>query len=52
MSKIKVCIVGCGRISTLNVLGYLDNPDAEVIAACDNDLERAGAFADMRFCGI
>ena len=41
MSKIKVCIVGCGRIATLNVLGYKDNPDAEVYAVCDIDEQRA-----------
>lgn len=41
MKKIKVCIVGCGRIATLNVLGYIDNPDAEVYAVCDLNEQRA-----------
>lgn len=45
MSKIKVCLVGCGRIATLNVLGYKDNPDAELYAVCDLNRERAQAFA-------
>lgn len=44
MSKIKVCLVGCGRIATLNVLGYRDNPDAELYAVCDLNRERAEAF--------
>lgn len=35
MDKINVCIVGCGRISTLNVQGYLENEDANVYAVCD-----------------
>lgn len=41
MNKIKVCIVGCGRIATLNVLGYKDNVDAEVYAVCDINEEKA-----------
>ncbi len=45
MSKIKVCIVGCGRIATLNVMGYKDNEDAEVYAVCDVNEERAKQFA-------
>ena len=45
MEKIKVCIVGCGRIATLNVMGYKDNPDAEVYAVCDINEGRAKEFA-------
>lgn len=41
---INIAIVGCGRIATLNVLGYLDHPDARVYAVCDVDLEKARAF--------
>lgn len=41
MSKIKVCIVGVGRIATLNVLGYMDNPDAEIYAICSRSEEKA-----------
>ncbi|MCK5128798.1 MAG: Gfo/Idh/MocA family oxidoreductase [Clostridiales bacterium] len=41
MSKTNVCIVGCGRISTLNVLGYLDNEDARVYAVCDTNARLA-----------
>lgn len=45
MAKIKVCVVGCGRIATLNCLGYKDNPDAELYAVCDLNRENAEAFA-------
>lgn len=45
MGKIKVCIVGCGRIASLNVLGYRNNPDAEIYAVCDLDLEKAKTAA-------
>lgn len=46
MDKINVCIVGCGRIATLNVLGYRDNPDARLYAVCDLNEEKAKAFAE------
>jgi len=36
-SKLKIGIVGLGRIFTLNVLGYINNPDAELYALCDRD---------------
>ena len=45
MAKLKFCIVGCGRIATLNVLGYKDHPDAEIYAVCDRDRNRAEKFA-------
>jgi len=45
MGKIRSCIVGCGRISTLHVLGYQENPDAEIYAVCDTNLDRAQALA-------
>ena len=43
--KLNVLVVGCGRIATLNVLGYRDNPHARVWALCDLDERRARAFA-------
>lgn len=45
MGKIRVCVVGCGRIATLNVMGYKNHPDAELYAVCDLNRERAEAFA-------
>ncbi|MHA1129673.1 MAG: Gfo/Idh/MocA family protein [Candidatus Helarchaeota archaeon] len=40
-SKLKVAIVGCGRIATLNALGYLNNPDAEIYATVDKKRKKA-----------
>ncbi|WP_276358203.1 Gfo/Idh/MocA family protein [Cohnella caldifontis] len=41
MSLIRVCIVGAGRISALNALGYLEHPDAKIAAVCDLDRSKA-----------
>jgi predicted dehydrogenase len=41
LDRVRVGIIGCGRIATLQVLGYLDHPHAAVAAVCDLDLERA-----------
>ena len=45
MKRLNVCIVGCGRIASLNVLGYQENPGARVYAVCDKDIARARALA-------
>jgi predicted dehydrogenase len=37
LERVRVGIIGCGRISTLQVLGYLDHAHAEVTAVCDQD---------------
>ncbi len=37
ISKLKIGIVGLGRIFSLNVLGYVNNPDCELYAFCDRD---------------
>jgi predicted dehydrogenase len=46
MEKIRVCIVGIGRIATLNVLGYKDNPDAEIYAVCSRNEEKGRKAAE------
>ena len=37
VERVRVGIIGCGRISTLQALGYLDHPHAEIAAVCDRD---------------
>lgn len=41
MDKIRIGIIGCGRISDLNALGYLKNDNAKIVAVCDVNEERA-----------
>lgn len=41
VGRVRVGIIGCGRIASLQALGYLDHPAAEIVAVCDSDLERA-----------
>ena len=47
MDKVKIAIVGCGTISTLNVPGYLEHPYCEVVALCDPIKERAEGKAKL-----
>jgi predicted dehydrogenase len=37
LQRVHVGLVGCGRIASLQVLGYLDHPRAELTAVCDAD---------------
>lgn len=41
LEKLKVCIVGCGRIATLHALGYENNPKASIYAVCDISKKKA-----------
>ena len=43
--KLHIVLVGCGRIATLHVLGYENNPDAELYGVCDKDIKKAEQFA-------
>ncbi|GIO67438.1 oxidoreductase [Paenibacillus cookii] len=45
MSKIKVGIIGAGSISESHMNSYQKNPDAEIVAICDLNEERAKAAA-------
>lgn len=44
--RVRVGIVGCGRIAGLQALGYLAHPHAEIVAVCDRDAGRARRCAD------
>src|SRR5262245_49459283 len=37
LERVHVGLIGCGRIASLQVLGYLDHPRAELTAVCDTD---------------
>ncbi len=39
--KIKVAIVGTGRISDLHAIEYMQNPNAEIVALCDSNIDLA-----------
>ena len=39
--KLKVAVIGCGGISNVHLEGYKNNPDAEIVALCDINLQRA-----------
>jgi predicted dehydrogenase len=43
--SIGIGIVGCGRIADLECLGYLDHPEARIVATCDVDRAAAEARA-------
>jgi len=45
-TSVKVGMVGLGLVSTCHFKGYASHPQAEVVAVCDIDEERAQRFAD------
>src|SRR5579862_1791538 len=45
MEKVRLGIVGVGNISQLNVPGYLEHPNCDVVALCDPKVERAQELA-------
>jgi predicted dehydrogenase len=45
MDRIRVAIVGCGRISDLHQLGYRGREDARIVAVCDSNRRRASQKA-------
>ncbi len=47
MSKLRVGMVGLGLVSTAHWKGYTSHPQAEVVAVCDRDGQRAARFAEQ-----
>ena len=45
MDKVRIAIVGCGNAFRLNAPGYLQHPNCEVYALCDNVRAKAEARA-------
>ena len=46
---VRAAFIGLGRIYDLNVGGYLDNPDVEVVALVDPSEERRAQRRVVRF---
>jgi UDP-N-acetyl-2-amino-2-deoxyglucuronate dehydrogenase len=45
MTRTRVGIVGCGKVAGIHAAALAALPDAELVAACDIDAGRAGAFS-------
>ena len=39
LERVRVGLIGCGRIASLQALGYLDHPRADLYAVCDRDAD-------------
>jgi predicted dehydrogenase len=48
--KIKVAIVGTGRISDLHAIEYIQNPDSKIVALCDSNIDLALSRAKKWGC--
>lgn len=45
MEKIRIALIGCGRIATLHIRGYQDRDDAELFGVFDINRDAAVSFA-------
>lgn len=45
MTPVRVGLVGCGKVGTIHAAALKSLPEAEFVAACDANPERAAAFA-------
>ena len=46
MNNLKVAVVGAGIYGKHHINAYLHNPDVELVAVCDNNVERCHAAAN------
>ena len=47
MDKLRVAVIGCGRISVMHFDGILSNLDkVNLVACCDNKIDRANKCAE------
>ncbi|UHA76109.1 Gfo/Idh/MocA family protein [Paenibacillus sp. 481] len=46
MSKVRIALIGAGSISDNHLAGYAENKEADIVAICDLNEERARAKAD------
>lgn len=45
MTPIRVALVGCGKVAGIHAAALATLPEAKLVAACDVNADRAGAFA-------
>jgi predicted dehydrogenase len=45
-TKLRLAVIGCGRIGTLHAQAVARSPDAQLVAVCDTHLPRAQALAE------
>ncbi|MDB5308664.1 MAG: oxidoreductase [Gemmataceae bacterium] len=45
MKPVRIGLVGCGKVGSIHAAALRSLPEAEFVAACDADAERAAAFA-------
>lgn len=51
MKKIKLAIIGCGRVSrTAHYDSVMSNPHYDLLAVCDKDKQRANLWAEKNHC--
>jgi UDP-N-acetyl-2-amino-2-deoxyglucuronate dehydrogenase len=45
MQKIRTALIGCGKVGQIHAAALGELPESEFVAVCDNNAERAAAFA-------
>ena len=45
MRRVRTAVVGCGKVGRIHADALRSVPEAEFVAVCDNDAERARGFA-------